>query len=59
MTGEYLDRLLLKRVRDVCTTRRAVRYRLRTADDDHEQFVGANQGNRGSRCCCRADRPVP
>jgi hypothetical protein len=54
MIGEYLGCLLLKRVRNACATGRAVRYRLRNADDYHEQFVGADQLRRP---CC-ADRLV-
>jgi hypothetical protein len=59
LIGEYLGCLLTQRVRVTRIVGYAARCRLRTADNHHEQFVGADQCDRRPRGHHRTCRHVP
>jgi len=59
LIGEYLGCLFTERVQVIRTSGYAARCRLRTADNHHEQFIGADQRDRRPRGHRSTDRPVP
>jgi hypothetical protein len=59
LIGEYLGRLLLKRIPGFRFARHAIRHHLRTADNHHEQLVRPDQRDRRPRSHRRPDVPVP
>jgi hypothetical protein len=59
LIGEYLGCSCTERVRVIRAAGHAARCRLRTADNQHEQLVGADQGDRRPRGHRRTDGPAP